>query len=184
MILHRGVGKSATSFPGLLHFTLDSYLIMLSVKPSGIKYDFLILSMNWPGIKSWFFWPFLYVIHAAKIIKLEYEIMTIQRLLMIATCFRCVQMWSRQGYTDAFFSAVLARFPSHGKMSFLYAYFVRQRDAYPQSKDSKIEPQMWTLLFGFKGHFRFTMDWFGLFVGFYGISTHVGYLTPNPFLWK
>ena len=28
--------------------------------------------------------------------------------------------------------------------------------------------------------------WFGLvwFVGFYGISTFVGYLTPNPFLCK
>ena len=28
------------SFPGLLHFTLDPYLIMLSVKQGGIKYHF------------------------------------------------------------------------------------------------------------------------------------------------
>ena len=31
------------SFPGLLYFTLDSYLIMLSVKQGGIKYHFLSL---------------------------------------------------------------------------------------------------------------------------------------------
>ena len=29
-----------TAFPGLLHFTLDSYLTMLSVKQSSIKYHF------------------------------------------------------------------------------------------------------------------------------------------------
>ena len=28
------------SFPGLLHFTLDTYLILLSVKLGGIKYHF------------------------------------------------------------------------------------------------------------------------------------------------
>ena len=28
------------SFPGLLHFTLDLYLIMLSVKQGGMKYHF------------------------------------------------------------------------------------------------------------------------------------------------
>ena len=26
--------------------------------------------------------------------------------------------------------------------------------------------------------------WFGWFIGFYGMSTFVGYLTPNPFLCK
>ena len=35
--------KDATPFPGLLHFTLDWYLIMLSVKQGGIKYHFLSL---------------------------------------------------------------------------------------------------------------------------------------------
>ena len=29
-----------TPFPGLLHFTLDMYLILLSVKQEGIKYHF------------------------------------------------------------------------------------------------------------------------------------------------
>ena len=35
--------KGATPFPGLLHFTLDSYLIMLSVKQGSIKYHFFSL---------------------------------------------------------------------------------------------------------------------------------------------
>ena len=34
------VGKGAPSFPGLLHFTLDPNLIMLSIKQGGIKYHF------------------------------------------------------------------------------------------------------------------------------------------------
>ena len=42
-LLHQGVGESATPFPGLLHFPLDPYLIMLSVKQGGIKYHFLSL---------------------------------------------------------------------------------------------------------------------------------------------
>ena len=32
--------EGATPFPGLLHFTLDTYLISLSVKQGGIKYHF------------------------------------------------------------------------------------------------------------------------------------------------
>ena len=39
-LLHQGVAEGATPFPGLLHFTLDPYLIMLSVKQGGIKYHF------------------------------------------------------------------------------------------------------------------------------------------------
>ena len=42
-LLHQGVGEGATPFPGLLHFTLNPYLIMLSVKQGGIKYHFLSL---------------------------------------------------------------------------------------------------------------------------------------------
>ena len=41
-ILQRGVG-GATPFPGLLHLILDPSLIILSVKQSGIKYQFLSL---------------------------------------------------------------------------------------------------------------------------------------------
>ena len=33
----------ATPFPGLLHFTLDMYLIMMSVKQGSIKFHFLSL---------------------------------------------------------------------------------------------------------------------------------------------
>ena len=40
LLLHRDIGEGATPFPGLLHFTLDPYLIMLNVKPGGIKYHF------------------------------------------------------------------------------------------------------------------------------------------------
>ena len=39
------------SFPWLLHFTLDSYLIMLSVKQGGIKYHFWVFGMTRPGIE-------------------------------------------------------------------------------------------------------------------------------------
>ena len=45
-LLHQGVGEGATPFPGLLHFTLDLYLIMLSVKQGGIKYYGLSLSYD------------------------------------------------------------------------------------------------------------------------------------------
>ena len=38
---HPSVGESRTPFPGLLHFTLDTYLIVLCVKQGGIKYPFL-----------------------------------------------------------------------------------------------------------------------------------------------
>ena len=51
---YRSVGKSATSFLGLLHFTLDPYLIILSVKQRGIKYHFLSLwydsTWNWTRV--------------------------------------------------------------------------------------------------------------------------------------
>ena len=42
-LLHQCVGEGATPFPRLLHFTLDPYLIMLSVKQGGIKYHFFSL---------------------------------------------------------------------------------------------------------------------------------------------
>ena len=40
---YRGVRENATLVPELLHFTLDLYLIMLSVKQGSIKYHFLSL---------------------------------------------------------------------------------------------------------------------------------------------
>ena len=43
ILLHRGVGEGATPFPGLLHSTLDPYLIMLSVKQGCLRYHFLSL---------------------------------------------------------------------------------------------------------------------------------------------
>ena len=51
-----GVGEGATPFPGLLHFTFDPYLIVLSVKQGGIKYDLLSLwydlAWDWTTV-SW-----------------------------------------------------------------------------------------------------------------------------------
>ena len=42
-LLHEVVGEGATLFPGLLHFTIDPYFMMLSVKQNGIKYHFFNL---------------------------------------------------------------------------------------------------------------------------------------------
>ena len=50
-LLHQGVGEGATPFPGLLNFTLDPYLIMLSVKQGRIKYHFWVFGMTRPGIE-------------------------------------------------------------------------------------------------------------------------------------
>ena len=41
--IHRDVWKGATPFLGLLHFTLDIYLIILRVKQGNINYHFLSL---------------------------------------------------------------------------------------------------------------------------------------------
>ena len=43
LLLHRGVGKGTSPFPGLLHFTLDPYLIVMSAEQDSIKYHFLSL---------------------------------------------------------------------------------------------------------------------------------------------
>ena len=43
--------EGTTSFPGLLHFTLDPHLIFLSVKQGGIKYRFWVFDMTRPGIE-------------------------------------------------------------------------------------------------------------------------------------
>ena len=52
LLQHRCVGEGATPFPGLLHFTLDPYLILLSVKQGGIKYHFLSLSYDELGLNQ------------------------------------------------------------------------------------------------------------------------------------
>ena len=67
-LLHRGVGEGATPFPGLLHFTLDPYLIMLRVKQGGIKYYFLSLwydsTWDWTSASRTIgstHWPMAYI---------------------------------------------------------------------------------------------------------------------------
>ena len=49
--------ESVTPFPGLLHFILDLYLIMLSVKQGHTKYHFWVFGMNQPGIEPWYSGP-------------------------------------------------------------------------------------------------------------------------------
>ena len=47
-------GERATHFPVLLHISLDTYLIMLSVKQGSIDYYFFwVFGMIWPVIKPW-----------------------------------------------------------------------------------------------------------------------------------
>ena len=53
LLLHRGEGEDATPFPGLLHFTLDTYFIMLRVKQGGIKYHFWVFGMTRLRIALW-----------------------------------------------------------------------------------------------------------------------------------
>ena len=45
-------GEGATPFPGLLHFTLDPHLIVLSAKQGGINNHFCVFRMTRPGIES------------------------------------------------------------------------------------------------------------------------------------
>ena len=46
-------GEGATPFSGLLHFTFDVYLIMLSVKQGNIKYHFWVFVITRRGIEPW-----------------------------------------------------------------------------------------------------------------------------------
>ena len=50
-LLQLGFREGTTPFPGLLHFTLDTYLILLSVNQGGIKYHFLSLWYDDLGLK-------------------------------------------------------------------------------------------------------------------------------------
>ena len=49
--IKEGVGEGATSFPGLLHFNLNPYLIILKVEQGAIKYHFLSFIMTLPVIE-------------------------------------------------------------------------------------------------------------------------------------
>ena len=51
------------SFPGLLYFTLDPYLIKLSVKQGSIKYHFWVFGMTHPRIESWSPGPLANTLH-------------------------------------------------------------------------------------------------------------------------
>ena len=53
------ISSNATPFPGFLHFTLDPYLIILSVKQGGIKNHFTVFNMSRPGIELRSLGPFV-----------------------------------------------------------------------------------------------------------------------------
>ena len=54
-LLDQRVREGTTPFPGLLHFTVDLYLTMLSVKQGGIKYHFFESFETFGGIVwDWF----------------------------------------------------------------------------------------------------------------------------------
>ena len=58
--------EGATPFPGLVHFTLDPYLIMPSVKQGGIKYHILSL---WYDLT----WDWTLVFHDYKLLILGWN---------------------------------------------------------------------------------------------------------------
>ena len=57
---------ATTPFPGLLHFILNPYLIMLSVKQSGIKYHFWVFGKTRPGIELWSPGPLVNTLFSVK----------------------------------------------------------------------------------------------------------------------
>ena len=72
--------EGATPFPGLLHFTLDTYFILLTVKQGGIKYHFKSfwydVTSDWTPVSrtigEWYhfyFSPFDLAVKAYEILK-------------------------------------------------------------------------------------------------------------------
>ena len=58
-VLHRSVGEGASSFLGLLHFTLDLHLIVLSAKQGSYQVPF---SESWIYIYIYIYiWMFVYI---------------------------------------------------------------------------------------------------------------------------
>ena len=72
-LLHQGVREGATPFPGLLHFTLDPYLIMLSVKSRRYQVPFfeslvwLDLGLN-PDVPDYRYFISMGMAHRYKIL--------------------------------------------------------------------------------------------------------------------
>ena len=44
--------QKASPFPGMLHFTFKTYLILLSIKQGSIIYHFKVFGMTLPGIET------------------------------------------------------------------------------------------------------------------------------------
>ena len=63
--------KGATNFSVLYHFTLDTYLIVLSFKLEGIEYYFWVICISWPGTEPCF--PGKFVIYIYIYIYIYWE---------------------------------------------------------------------------------------------------------------
>ena len=65
LLPHQLLEEYTTPFPRLLHLTLDTYLIMLSVKYGGIKYHFLSLwynsTWNWTSVSRAYCEHYMYI---------------------------------------------------------------------------------------------------------------------------
>ena len=89
-----GVWEGTTLFPGLHHFTLDQYLIMVSVKQGGIKYNFfeslvwLDLRLN-PGLPGQFYKSVSVSFFAFKSCFIYLSSIYFFILFLSKTCWKC-----------------------------------------------------------------------------------------------
>ena len=89
----RGVKEGAAPFPGLHQFTLDTYLILLSVKKEVSSINFKVFGMTRPGIKPnspgllATLYPFIYMYICMRIYIYFYEYMHIHIICVYIICF-------------------------------------------------------------------------------------------------
>ena len=86
------------SWLGKLHFSLDTYLLMLSVKQVGISWQILSLWYDWPVIKSRFSAPFANTLPTWPIYIYIYRERSIGRWVCVCVCVCarvcvCVCVW-------------------------------------------------------------------------------------------
>ena len=64
--------RALTPFPWLLHFTLNTYLIMLSVKQGGIKYHFYDSTWHWTPGRSVYIYIYIYIYYKKESMTLGF----------------------------------------------------------------------------------------------------------------
>ena len=78
------VEEDTTPFPGLLHFTLDTYLTMLSVKLGGII--FWVFGITWSWIETLFPGPLVNTLPTWQITQYQYIYIYIYIYIVIYVC--------------------------------------------------------------------------------------------------